>query len=274
MEHASGDAAHLSANLRFLCDREGSISTVCRKIGVNRQQFNKYLSGLHIPSRQNLRLIAGHFGVSVSALFSDPEKLRTMVEGNFFHAIETLQGSAKLGGFFEAMMLGAKIDGEAYLGIYDKYQYSSIYRGRILKSALCIYRNGDFLQHCYVERFPSYDAPERTDYVFKYHGFVLPIGDRIFLVDFESIQRNEMTFGIFAPVQRSAKKFMFGIGGGIAATVFRQPYATRIALHHRGPGLLERDQLEALTVLDKGDPSIPREALQFLGDGSDMVTVA
>ena len=54
--------ADFSANLRFLCERQGTISNLCRRIGLNRQQFNKYLSGSHLPSSQNLRLIANFFG--------------------------------------------------------------------------------------------------------------------------------------------------------------------------------------------------------------------
>lgn len=274
MEHSDAQVEHFASNLRFLCERKGSISFVCRKIGLNRQQFNKYLSGHHLPSPQNLRLIANYFGLSVPIMFSDPEEFRTLVEGNFFYAMEALSKSPEVANFFDAVILGSKSDGENYHGVYDRYQFSSIYTGKILRSALCIYKNRDFLQHYYIERFPSYDSPSRVEYVFKYHGFVFPIAGRVFTVDFEGIQKNELTFGIFAPVQRSAKKFMFGIGSGIAATMFRQPYATKVALHHRGPGLLRREHLAASTVLDADDPSIPKEALQFLGDGSDQIRIA
>lgn len=175
--------------------------------------------------------------------------------------------------FIETAIIGAKSDGNDLVGVYDRYQYSSIYKGSILRSAYCIYRNNDFYQHYYIERFPSYDAPDKIDYVFKYYGFVFPVAGRVFSVDFERIQRNELTFGVFAPVQRSSKKFMFGITSGIAATMFRQPYSTKVALHYRGPGLIGRQQLESLTVLNAKDPSIPKEALQFLGDGSDMIQI-
>ncbi|TIP78097.1 MAG: XRE family transcriptional regulator, partial [Mesorhizobium sp.] len=40
MEHDENQVAHFSANLRLLCERHGSISAVCRKINLNRQQFN------------------------------------------------------------------------------------------------------------------------------------------------------------------------------------------------------------------------------------------
>lgn len=271
MEHDENQVAHFSANLRLLCERHGSISAVCRKINLNRQQFNKYLSGLHMPSPQNLRLIANYFGLSVPILFSQPDEFRTLVEGNFFHAMENVRRSPELNKFVEAMIIESSGDQKEVLGVWDRYQYSSIYKGFVLRSAFCIYKNSQFLQHYYIERFPSYDDPTKTEYVFKYYGFVFPVAGRLFTADFEGIQRNELTFGVYAPVKRSSSKFMFGIATGIAATMFRQPYSTKVALHYRGPGLLKREHLDALTVLDRGDPSIPREALQFLGDGSEMI---
>ncbi len=224
-----------------------------------------------MPSPQNLRLIAKYFGLSVPILFSEPEEFRTLVEDNFFHAMENLRKSPELNKFVETMIVESSADHKDIVGVYDRYQYSSIYKGFILRSAFCIYKSHEFLQHYYVERFPSYDDPSKTEYVFKYYGFVFPLAGRLFTADFEGIQRNELTFGVFAPVRRSSNKFMFGISSGIAATMFRQPYSTKVALHYRAPGLVRREHLETLTVLDRGDPSIPREALQFLGDGSEMI---
>jgi hypothetical protein len=122
-----------------------------------------------------------------------------------------------------------------------------------------------------ASRFPSYDNPQVTAYTFRYDGFVLPIEGRIFTIDFETVQRNEMTFGILSAVQRSSKKFMFGITAGIAATMFRQPFSTRLALHYRRPGLLTKKELEETTTLDMNDPGIPREVREYLGDAPDMI---
>jgi hypothetical protein len=188
--------------------------------------------------------------------------------------MDSLRKSPELNKFISFMTVASKLDPASYVGTYDRYQFSSIYRGRILKSAFCIYQSGDFLQHYYIERFPSYEVPQKTEYVFKYHGFVFPVSERVFSIDFEVIQRNEFTYGTFVPVLRNAKKFMFGIATGIAANLFREPFATRVVLQHRGTGLIQRDQLRALTVLDRNDPSIPKEALEFLGDGSDMMRIS
>ncbi|WOS64235.1 helix-turn-helix transcriptional regulator [Sinorhizobium fredii GR64] len=271
MDQFGGNAAALAANLRTLCEGQGSIAAVCRKINVNRQQFNKYLSGAHVPSAPNLRMIANYFGLSVPILFSDPDEFRTLVDGNFFHAMSTARQLPEFSRFVSNMIVENNSLDDDILGVYDRYQFSSIYKGFVLRSAFCIYRNKEFLQHYYVERFPSFDDPKKTEYVFKYYGFCFPVADRIFTADFEGIQRNELTFGVYAQVKRNSKNFMFGIASGIAANMFRSPYSTKVALHYRGPGLLKREHLNNLTVMDRNDPSIPREALQYLGDGSDMI---
>lgn len=271
MDYEADQIGNFSSNLRFLCERHGSISAVCRKVKLNRQQFNKYLSGLHMPSPQNLRLISNFFGLSVRILFSNPEEFRTLIEGNFFQAMDTMRKSSEMSRFVEEMIVGSSGDHKEIIGTYDRYQFSSIYKGLVLRSAFCIYRNQEFLQHYYIERFPNLDVPSRTEQIFKYYGYTIPIAGRLFTADFEGIQRNEITFGVFAPVRRSASKFMFGISSGISATMFRQPYSTKVALHYNGPGLLRRQHLDGISLLERNDPSIPREVLQFLGDGSQMI---
>ena len=274
MIHESKQVANFSKNLRFLCGRHGSISAVCRKINLNRQQFNKYLSGAHVPSPQNIRLISNFFGLSANILFSEPEELETLIEGNFFQVMETMRKLPELNSFITQMIVESNGDHKEIIGTYDRYQFSSIYKGSILRSAFCIFKNGEFFQHYYIERFPNSDAPIKTDCIFKYYGFVMPVAGRLFTADFEGVQRNEITFGVLAPVKRSSSKFMFGISSGISATMFRQPFSTRVALHYRGPGLLRRWHLRTASVLECGDPSIPREVRQFLGDSPDMIQLS
>ena len=80
-----------------------------------------------------------------------------------------------------------------------------------------------------------------------------------------------VTFGILSVVQRNSKRFMFGITSGIAATMFRQPFSTRVALHFRHEGILTKDDLRNATTLDMNDLSIPREVREYLGDKPDMI---
>lgn len=267
----SGRTENFQTNLRLLCERQRSISEVCRKIGINRQQFNKYLSGQHMPSSKNVRVIANYFGLSPDVLFADQSQFHALVDGNFYDVLESLRSAPQVVRFLDTMAVSTQVNLGNYVGCYDRYQHSSIYPGKILRSAFCIFPGSSFLNHYYIERFPSYDEPSRAEYVFKYHGFTFPVDDRVFCIDFETVQRNEFTFAIFSNVQRSSKRFMFGIVSGIAATMFRQPFATRAVLHYRRPGLLSRSELQTTTTLDINSPSIPREAREYLGEGADMI---
>lgn len=264
-------ASDFAANLRLICDQRGSISHICRKIQINRQQFNKYLSGKHLPSSANIRIIAEHFGFDPDLMFAPNDEFRALIDGNFFNVFNRLRSEPQVQRFLATVLAAPEPVEQSVIGVYDRYHYSSIYPRKILRASFCIYRGRDLLQHFYVEHFPSHDDPARTAYTFKYHGFVLPIEGRLFTVDFETIQRNELTFGIFSTVQRSAKRFMMGITCGVAATMFRQPFATRMALHYRRPGMLGREDLARTTTLDVHDPAIPREVREYLGDSPDMI---
>ena len=57
-------ATDFSANLNLLCSYQRSIAEVCRKLKLNRQQFNRYLNGQSRPSRHNMRRICDYFGVT------------------------------------------------------------------------------------------------------------------------------------------------------------------------------------------------------------------
>ena len=53
-------------NLRHACATRRSISQICRDIGINRQQFNRYIAGEARPSAYNVGRIAAFFGVARS----------------------------------------------------------------------------------------------------------------------------------------------------------------------------------------------------------------
>jgi transcriptional regulator with XRE-family HTH domain len=58
-----------AVNLRQACLRYRTISEVCDGIGINRQQFNKYLSGTSMPNALTLERICRFLGVRQSDLF-------------------------------------------------------------------------------------------------------------------------------------------------------------------------------------------------------------
>lgn len=64
---------NLAVNLRRLCAAHGSIAAVCREMGVNRQQFDRYLTMDALPNRATTARICAFFEIEEAELYKDPD---------------------------------------------------------------------------------------------------------------------------------------------------------------------------------------------------------
>jgi len=64
---------NMGMNLRELCKQKPSISFVCKELGINRQQFAKYMNGENFPRRKMLSRICEYFDIEEIELFTDPD---------------------------------------------------------------------------------------------------------------------------------------------------------------------------------------------------------
>jgi hypothetical protein len=255
--------ANLAKNLEYLCGTLGSVTQACRHFGINRQQFNKYLSGKHLPSSRVLLAVAAHFALEPEDLFRNPADFSAALQGTQFPLPRTLQALPQFQRF--APFVAASHERlSAYYGVYFRYHNSSIYQGRILRSLVYLYEREDIAQYLCIERFPRLDDSAKVAYLFKYHGFALMVEERIFLLDFEGVQRNELTFSILVPQHRNVLRFLYGLVMGVAATALREPFSTRLALDFQGPRPIRPSQVKRTTTLLPSDPSIPVEVRAYL----------
>lgn len=262
---------NLQKNLIVLVESCRSVADLCRKVDVNRQQFNKYLAGQHIPSQKVLQKIGRYFMMEVDDLFRPPADFKRFYEGFENEMPMSLRSSQQFTDFLQlAKSTPALL--EDYLGVYYRYHNSSIYKGRILRSVTCLYRTDSMVQYTTIERFPLLDGSGKIGYSFNYHGFCFLLGDRLFMVDFEGKQRNEITFSILTPQHRRPIRFLYGIVSGVASSSFRQPFATRMALGMVDKGTIQKKHLKNATVLLPSDQSLPLEVREYM-TGDSCTTV-
>lgn len=251
-------------NLRFLTETAESVSALCVELNMNRQQYNKYLSGKHLPSRRNIALIARFFSVSEKDFFIDSERFRRVYENANRRISHAIQGSFLLKEY--AVRLQQNSDEfRGFLGIYARYQVSSIYKNTVLRSIMRIYEKDGFLYYYYIERFKSLDNPKSVAFEFKYHGVCNVLEGKVFLIDAETQQHNELTFAVLTPIARLPQRLLFGLATGVAADVFREPFSTRVALTMLSGGALRPSHLRLASSLSPDDPSIPEEVRLYLG---------
>ncbi|WP_245461071.1 helix-turn-helix transcriptional regulator, partial [Mesorhizobium sp. M7A.F.Ca.US.005.03.2.1] len=73
---------NLAANLRRLVQRHASVSAVCRELGINRTQFERYLQGKAVPNKTTARLICDYFKIDENELYREPAVPAANGDGN------------------------------------------------------------------------------------------------------------------------------------------------------------------------------------------------
>ncbi|WP_439122194.1 helix-turn-helix domain-containing protein [Marivita sp.] len=100
----------LGANLRELAKTTGSISALCRDLGINRTQFNRYLSGESFPRPDVLFRICQYFNVDARIILEPLSDIGTNSKSLLGHpeisdflsgGIEQLQETSFPAGFYK-----------------------------------------------------------------------------------------------------------------------------------------------------------------------------
>jgi transcriptional regulator with XRE-family HTH domain len=73
---------NLAANLRRLIQRHASVSAVCRELGINRTQFERYLQGRAVPNKATARLICDYFKIDEDELYREPAAAAARDDGH------------------------------------------------------------------------------------------------------------------------------------------------------------------------------------------------
>ncbi len=214
------DFAH---NLRLLCSYYRSIAEVCRKLAVNRPQFNRYLNGTTQPSRHMLRKICDFFGVEEYEIFLPHSQFAQIIRVKS----STASSPVKKPYVSHIDGLQKQVQGslEKYLGYYFEYYYSMAFPGNILRALVHITYQEDGVYFIRLERLTD---PKGKVYHCKYLGFSFYLGDRIFMLDYESLTGNEITQTVLYPTYKNRITRLSGLKLGVSSSDRREPACARV----------------------------------------------
>ena len=248
-------------NLKLLCSFEKSVSDVCRSVGINRQQFSKYLNGTNLPSQHNLRRICDHFDVQAAELhlpwveFSERQEFRSPGRGrgdrprSLRHLLRAFPGDLR--------ML------RRYLGYYMTYYHSLSWSGYVLRTLTCVYEQDGSVQTKTIDRVK--DPFDGTLFLSKYDGYVSFLGNRIFVVEFQSLAQDAIVETVLHPAGRSQLSSLHGATIGISSR-HRNPYYSGVVWKYLGRTIDHRKALRAIGLIPVNSRSLDRRILQSLGD--------
>jgi transcriptional regulator with XRE-family HTH domain len=252
-----------SENLRLLCSYYDSVSEVCRRLGINRQQFNKYLAGRSVPSHHNLRLICDFFSVEEGEIFLPPRRFSEIVDLRpkrrnkdesqpiHFKQIELLRH-----------LSGNQI--ENYLGYYYRYFYSYGFPGRIVKSLLGIYCKDNVYYSKNIGFLSDRKDGQRNVVHFKYLGLPFLINDRIFLFEYESIIRDMLSGTILYTAYRNRVDILSGVQCTYAGRRSREPAAGKVVMEFLGRQINVRRALRSCGLFAHDSNEVPAAIRQRL----------
>ncbi len=239
-------------NLVYLCSFFPSIAEVCRRIGINRQQFNKYLSGNVRPSRHNMRRICDFFGVTESELLLDHDRFSEILSlRNTPVSTEALAGPLS---HVESLLRSSQ-SLDRYIGYYFRYFYSFGHPGYIVKSlALLTEKDGRY----YWKNIELWrvNGPGRRATTMKYLGTAVLLGERIFIVEYESILKGSITQVTLYPCYQTRITHLRGIQTGAPTFRGRKPGASLVLMEYLGRTIRVRDALRTCGLYPDGDPAI------------------
>ncbi|MEQ8603239.1 MAG: helix-turn-helix transcriptional regulator [Marivibrio sp.] len=244
---------HFPRNLALLCSYYSSIAEVCRKLDVNRQQFNKYLNGQSRPSRHNMRRVCDFFGVTESEMLLEPGRFQELVALRR-RPMEAAVGADPLRHLEILYQRSSPLD--RYVGYYFRYFYSFGYAGQIIKSLGVIYEKDGRYYWKNFEMMRRRTTGARTT-VSKYMGAVLMISERIYVLEYEALLQKSITQMTLYPSYHTRVDQMLGVQTGGPVRRGRRPGASRVLLEYLGRRVDVRKALAQADIYPPEDPQIP-----------------
>ena len=220
-------------NLQFCCDHYRSVSEVCRRVKVNRQQFNRYLAGSAAPSRHNHRRISEFLGLEEHELL--------MPHGAFaetFARRTTARQPSPALARHAALLRGVSQSGSRelheYRGFYFKYFLSYLGNGRIKRELAHWRYDGDTLVSSVKQRFTGEDEDGEASLRFAtYRALVGSLGDRLTTIDVQRGGSGEMSMMILYP-KRRILRHLHGMTIGVSHASTRAIGAARVVMDFLG----------------------------------------
>lgn len=242
---------NLAVNLRLLCSYSESISQSCRKMGINRQQFSKYLNGNSMPSMQSLRKICDFFGVESEEITLPPNMFKTLVSQRERRKkpkdiLDNSPQGERHTRLLENMMELTSNDINQYLGDYYYYYMTPSYEGYVSKGfARLSLKNGIGYSHFYERTEPGQAMLDGYE-IGKFVGIVFVLGERIQIIDYGVHCQRAVSQTILYGATKGSFSMLSGITLGVQGRNSRIPFSSRIVFERLSDNIPLRKKLKAI----------------------------
>lgn len=238
--------ANFTANLSLAASYHPSVSALCRKAGINRQQFMKYLSGASYPSRNSLRRICDFLGVDEYELLMPTDQFRKIITLRPAHENKIPPVLSAIPKFLVPTQRQRGILAKTH-GYYYEYFLSFSTPRHVLRALTHIYASDEYTLYKRIERLRRKDLAHPFD-VYKYEGVATVVGDRMYMFDQEAITGQELTLTILYLNYRNRTSRLSGLRMGVAGSDSHEPSASRVVMEYIGRSVNKRDAMSGCKI--------------------------
>ena len=264
-----GEGDHnFGSNLRLACSTRKSISDLCRAVGINRQQFNRYLNTGTVPSAHNRSRIAAAFGLDPADFALPEQTFRLRLLASRQPASGSNSGLGPLGSAFPGDLRALR----AYLGFYQTWHTSLSWPGRIVCSCAHLREQDGMVLVTSLERIADRESGivQRS----RYLGLVAFRRQRLFLTE---LTRGETpTFGqtILTPFELYQRRYLRGLTMGISWRNNNLPYATRTIWRRLAAPVDKRGLIANCGIYEPASAALPSVVVSFLTEAQPLTAAS
>lgn len=253
---------HLTRNLKTLVAAQDSVAETAKRLDINRQQLNKYLSGTTTPSLRVLSILSRTFGIPIDDFLLAPEEFSERYFAQSAGMDFPLEVTTKIDEILHAATVAAP-DLKAYCGTYFRISKMPSMPHKMLRAMFYIYQYEGLTFGLAVEVFPTPGDPSGRKLFFRRQATMMHLrGDRVYTID--ASQESRFLFGILYAETMPGFDFLQGHSLGVSDYGSRQIFSQPYVLQRLGARRPTQSDIRACGILDRNDPAIPEEVLHRL----------
>ena len=254
---------NLPVNLKLLASYGKSISDICRKANINRQQFNKYVNGHSEPSIATLRKICDFFGVDEGEVFLPADEFKKLLlvrppklgqaEGQFEKTVSNLLNASNK----NTDLL------KRHEGFYFCYTQVDGIEKRVIKTLSRISMLQDQWYVKSIERGmnDSFMLPATV----KYKGLITESSNRLIAQERQTHNGKSFHTTFLYPADHGEPTYLTGLQMGIVSESGQEIVCIRTIWQYLGLKPNLREVLRELGVFNLADIQLP----EFIRQGID-----
>jgi transcriptional regulator with XRE-family HTH domain len=236
-----------AANLTRLCKEAESVAAVCRATQINRQQFDRYLSGGSLPNQRNREKICRYFKVDEATLFreSNGSVANDLIDRGMLWSHVDIRSALRL--------VHSDAGRTIAPGLYFVHFVIPQEQNNIMRSTLVVRADGNLTTFRRLTGLSERKGSWWSNYIGDHQGVILERPHGIYLIGLNARGTNrEPTFVVLRWIAISQPMW----GGQAMILTPSGPAITAVVLNPCEKGMGLRSALRLSHVYSADDPGI------------------